>query len=140
MPDDYLDGLEPSDRAVMWARFLETPQPDRRLKVVTVDGRVVGFACFGSCPDFEHAPLGELYAINVDPEYWGRGLGRELLSEVTHELAAFGDTAVLWVVTENTRARDLYESAGWVDDGGRRQDEVLGARVDEMRYRITLQS
>jgi hypothetical protein len=30
MPDEYLDGLEPSDRAAMWARFLETPQQDQR--------------------------------------------------------------------------------------------------------------
>jgi ribosomal protein S18 acetylase RimI-like enzyme len=138
MPDEYLDGLDPRDRAAMWARFLDEPHPDQRLHVVTVDDRVVGFACFGTCPDGEDAPLGELYAINFDPDHWGCGLGRKLLAEVTHELADFGDAAVLWVVPENVRARGLYESAGWVDDGGRRHDEELGARVDEMRYRITL--
>ncbi len=138
MPDAYLDGLEVGDRVAMWARFLEVPQPARRLLVVTVDDRVVGFACFGTCRDVADAPLGELFAINLDPHHWRSGLGRELLSEVTHELLAFGDAAVLWVVPENVRARGLYESAGWVDDGGRRHDEVLGARVDEMRYRITL--
>jgi ribosomal protein S18 acetylase RimI-like enzyme len=138
MPDQYLDGLEISDRVAMWARFLEEPHLDQRLQVVTVDDHVVGFACFGSCRDVEGAPLGELYAINLDPDHWGRGLGRRLLSEVTNELAAFGDAGVLWVVPENARARGLYESAGWVDDGGRRHDEVLGARVDEVRYRITL--
>jgi len=53
-------------------------------------------------------------------------------------LAAFGDAAVLWVVPENVRARAPYESAGWGDDGGRRHDEVLGARVDETRYQITV--
>lgn len=83
-------------------------------------------------------PLGELYSINLDPDHWGRGLGRELLSEVTHELAAFGAAAVLWVVPENMRARALDEPAGWADDGGRRHHEVLGARVDETRYRVTL--
>jgi ribosomal protein S18 acetylase RimI-like enzyme len=138
MPDEYLDGLRASDRSAMWARFLHDPHPDRRLHVVTVEDRVVGFACFGICRDAEDVPLGELYAINLDPEFWGRGLGRKLLSEVTQELGAFGDAAVLWVVPENVRARGLYESAGWLDDGGRRHDEELGARVDEMRYRITL--
>lgn len=49
-PDGYLDGLEPGDRAAMWARFLETPPPDQRLHVVAVDDRVVGFACFGPAP------------------------------------------------------------------------------------------
>ena len=138
MPDDYLDALDPNERAAMWAEFLDRPQPDQRLHVVTADAGVVGFACFGTCRDSEDAALGELYAINLDPSHWGRGLGRRLLSEVVHELAAFGDAAVLWVVPENARARGLYESAGWVDDGGRRHDEVLGARVDEMRYRIRL--
>jgi ribosomal protein S18 acetylase RimI-like enzyme len=138
MPDEYLDGLEPSERAAFWTRFFDTPRPDRRLNVVTVNDRVIGFACFGTCPESEDAPLGELYAINLDPDYWGRGLGRALLSEVTLELGAFGDSAVLWVVPQNVRARGLYEAAGWMDDGGRRRDEVLGARVDEMRYRIML--
>lgn len=32
----------------------------------------------------------------------------------------------------------VYESAGWIDDGGRRHDEVLGAHVNEVRYRTTL--
>jgi len=138
MPDEYLDGLQASDRAAMWERFLAEPRPDQRLHVVTVDDRVIGFACFGSCAEAGEAPLGELYAINLDPDHWGRGLGRKLLSTVTYELPAFGDSAVLWVVPENARARVLYESAGWADDGGRRHDEELGVRVDEMRYRITL--
>jgi len=49
-----------------------------------------------------------------------------------------GGTAL--VVPENDRARGLYESAGWIDDGGRRHDEVFGAHVNEVRYRITLRS
>lgn len=127
---EYLDGLQASDRAAMWARFLQAPRSDR-LHVVTLDDYVVRFACFGTCPDSVDAPLGWLFAINLDPHHWGRGLGRALLSEVMQELVAFGDAAVLWVVPENIRARGLYETAGWVDDGGRRHDDVLGVRVDE---------
>jgi ribosomal protein S18 acetylase RimI-like enzyme len=138
MPDEYLDGLAPTDRAAIWARFFELERADRRLKVVAVDDHVAGFACFGACPDTGDDAVGELFAINLDPNYWGHGLGRQLLSEVTNDLAAFGHEAVLWVVPANARARALYESAGWVDDGGRRHQEVLGAQVDEMRYRTTL--
>ena len=110
MPDEYLDNLNPNDRAAMWARFFEQAQPDRRLKVITFDCQVVGFAFFGACPESPEELLGELFAINLDPEHWERGLGRTLLSEVTHELVAFGDEAVLWVVPQNARARGLYES------------------------------
>lgn len=46
--------------------------------------------------------------------------------------------ASLWVVTTNTRARGLYESEGWSDDGAVRSEDVLGAVVEEMRYRYML--
>ncbi len=90
MPDDYLDGLDESERAAMWARFFELAPADRRLTVVTVDEEVVGFACFARCRDAADDDVAELFAINRDPEHWGRGLGRELLSRVTDELVAFG--------------------------------------------------
>ena len=74
MPDGYLDGLEAADRSAMWARFIEQAPPDRRLVVIAVDDQVVGFACFGRCPDADEEGVAELFAINLDPDYWGRGL------------------------------------------------------------------
>ena len=79
------------------------------------------------------------FAINLEPEYGGRGLGRRLLLEVVDDLRQFGDQAVLWVVPANARARSLYELTGWLDDGGRRQDEEGGAAVDEIGIGHTLQ-
>ena len=95
----------------------------------------VGFAAAG--PEHDgRAGRGELYAINVDPQVWGRGLGRALLRDVTVELAGLGyREAVLWVVPQNDRARWFYESEEWRDDHVRREDEVFGVDVPEMRYR-----
>lgn len=138
MPDAYLDGLDAGERAEMWTQFLERNPADQRLWVVTDDGAVAGFACFGATRDASDTTAAELYAINLDPAYWGRGLGRALLVAATEQLRSFGSSAHLWVVPANARARSLYESAGWVDDGGRRSDDVQGVRVDEMRYRIEL--
>ncbi|MFT3853279.1 MAG: GNAT family N-acetyltransferase [Ilumatobacteraceae bacterium] len=134
MPSAYLDGLDPAERAAMWARFFEAQGADQELRVVAVDGVVVGFACFGRCRDEGAEADAELYAINLHPDHWGRGLGRRLLADVTDRLTAHGSSAVLWVVPENLRARSLYESAGWADDDARRQEDVLGAQVVEMRY------
>ena len=68
--------------------------------------------------DVSDGETGELYAINLDPDHWGRGLGRALLAEVTRGLADVGyHSAVLWVATGNERARRLYESEG-VDGRG----------------------
>ena len=136
MPDAYLDELDVDDRAAYWRRQLLALTPAQRLKVIVDAGVVVGFAVAGPEHDGRAAGIGELYAINLDPQVWGRGLGRVLLRDVTAELAGLGyREAVLWVVPENDRARRLYESERWRDDQVRREDEVFGVVVLEMRYR-----
>jgi ribosomal protein S18 acetylase RimI-like enzyme len=140
MPDDYLDGLQAQDHATRWREHLIAPSPDAELLVVVDDHRVVGFASLGPALDSE-APsdIGQLYAINLDPDVWGRGLGRALLSVATDRLRELGYVeAVLWVVPDNQRARRLYESEGWSDDDTRRVDDVFGVVVADMRYRRLL--
>ena len=140
MPDDYLDGLRAQEHATRWRDHLLAPQWDGTLLVVVEDRRIVGFASFGPTPDDDGASdIGQLYAINLDPDVWGRGLGRALLTETTDRLTELGYVgAVLWVVPENQRARSLYESAGWIADEVRRDDEVFGVIVSQMRYRRPL--
>lgn len=59
-----------------------------------------------------------------------------MLRDMTAELVGLGcREAVLWVVPHNDRARRLYESEGWLDDDVRRDGEVFGVVVPEMRYR-----
>ena len=48
------------------------------------------------------------------------------------------DTATLWVLEDNPRARRFYEREGWNTDGRRRDEEMLGVTVTEVRYRIAL--
>lgn len=141
MPDDYLDGLRGPDHATRWRRHLVAPSSDGELLVLECDPRVVGFASLGPAYDGGAAPsgIGQLYAINLDPDVWGRGLGRALLNVATSRLGALGYVeAVLWVVPQNQRARRLYESDGWTDDDLRRDDEVFGVVVSQMRYRRVL--
>ena len=139
MPDAYLDELNVDDRAAYWRRQLLALLPAQRLKVIFEDGLVVGFAAAGPEHDGRDAGVGELYAINLDPQVWGRGLGRALLRDVTAELAGLGyREAVLWVVPQNDRARRFYESEQWRDDHLHRDDEVFGVVVPEMRYRRPL--
>ena len=64
-----------------------------------------------------------------------------MLRDVTAELAGLGyREAVLWVVPQNDRARRLYESEEWRNDHVRRDDEVFGVVVPEMRYRRPLRT
>lgn len=138
MPDEYLDGLQADDRIEMWRGILG--QSDRSpLLVAVVADEVVGFAAFGEERTSTATPCGELYALNLDPDHWGRGIGRMVLQRATEALSAMGyQEAVLWVVPQNERARALYESEGWVTDGGVSTEEILGVTVTDIRYRRSL--
>ena len=46
--------------------------------------------------------------------------------------------AVLWVLIGNERAKRFYRLDGWIPDGQRRDEEVHGITVDELRYRRPL--
>ena len=140
MPDDYLAGLSVDDRAQMWERSIGAPRPGQVVLVVADDGGVQGFAVFGPEEnDPEEVEVAEIQGINVDPAAWGRGLGRRLLRRCTEVLLSQGyRQAVLWVVPANSRARGLYESENWRADGAEREDELLGVRVRDMRYRLEL--
>jgi len=101
-------------------------------------GRVVAFAVVGPAQDPEGA--GELYAITVDPDHWGTGVGSALLAAAQAELARLGYAeAVLWVLPDNARGRRFYQVAGWTTDGTQRSSEVRGVVVPEVRYRRLLQ-
>ncbi len=135
--DAYLDGLDPKERAKAWRERLEGPRGAGKRTLVVCSDELVGFASVG--PDRDGAGVGELYAINLDPDSWGKGAGRSLLRAATEALAVLGHTeAVLWVVRTNARARRFYEGAGWRPDGAEEVREVFGQRADEVRYRIAL--
>lgn len=139
MPDEYLDGLQAHDRVEMWRdRISRSDLPP--LLVAAMADDVVGFAALGAeQPPTSSPSCGQLYAINLDPDHWGHGIGRALLRRATDALLAMGyQEAVLWVVPENQRARSLYESEGWFADGGLSTEEILGVTVTDMRYRRPL--
>jgi GNAT superfamily N-acetyltransferase len=146
LPQDYLDRLDPADPdRVDWRRrdLDQAGWTAGGTLVAVSDGRVAGFAHTGPTRDDDDAAdparVGEVYAIYVLPEAWGTGLGRELMAAAAGELAAAGfESAALWVLESNARARRFYELAGWTADGSSKQADVAGATVTEVRYRRAL--
>lgn len=62
------------------------------------------------------AGLGEVYAIGVDPDHAGRGIGRALLQAGLDRLRARGvRTVLLYVEADNAPALTLYRSMGFAD-------------------------
>jgi ribosomal protein S18 acetylase RimI-like enzyme len=120
-----------------WRSRLRVPPPGWSTFVCEDDGRVVGFVSVG--PSRDEDGFGELYAIYVEPESWSGGAGRALIEAAEEELAAGYDSALLWVLEDNPRARNFYERAGWFADGARKAEERFGVRAPEVRYRKDFQ-
>ena len=115
LPAELLAGLDADgDR---WERAIASDEIETDLLVVEDEGRICGFSVHG--PDRTGAPgTGEIVAIYLHPDVWGRGWGRVLIEAAEDDLRRFGfERAVLWVLTTNERARRFYEHVGWVDDG-----------------------
>ena len=127
MPDSFLAGLSVESRAASWARHIGNGAGP--VLVAEEDGVIAGFAAFGP---------GRLYALYLLPEYWGRGLGRALHDRVVEGLP--GDSAVLWVLSTNERAKAFYVRQGWVDDGATQTETIDEGRVtlEERRFRRSL--
>jgi RimJ/RimL family protein N-acetyltransferase len=143
MPAEVLGRVTVERRTERWTRILaDGVGPSERIDVAEAEGQVVGFAHTGPCRDEDAAyGLGELYAINVAPAWWGKGAGPALLEAARHSLAAAGfGSAVLWVLPGNARARRFYEARGWISDGEAREIRLGGTPIPEVRYTIDLRA
>jgi GNAT superfamily N-acetyltransferase len=138
LPDDYLDGLRPEERATHYT--FGTSEPGVPFTVVAVqETAVVGFATTAADDGTAGRGVGELLALYVDPDHWGTGVGRALVADARARLRRAGSReAVLWVLVGNERAERFYRADGWAPDGARREEEVWGVSADEIRYRRAL--
>jgi GNAT superfamily N-acetyltransferase len=109
---------------------------------VLVDGPADVVGLVHVCPSRDEdagEDVGEVTAIYVSPELWGRGAGRSLMKRATDGLRGAGFTeATLWVLDTNARARQFYESGGWSADGAEKLDDRRGFRMVEVRYRRSI--
>jgi GNAT superfamily N-acetyltransferase len=73
--------------------------------VAELDGEIAGFAAVVG---------GELDGLFVEPDLWGRGIGRALAGAATHEARNRG---LALSVVANPRARPFYEHCGFSVEG-----------------------
>jgi GNAT superfamily N-acetyltransferase len=73
--------------------------------VAEIDGRIAGFSAVVG---------GELDGLFVEPELWGRGIGRALADAAVHDARRRGYT--LWVIASPS-ARGFYERCGFSLEG-----------------------
>ena len=99
--------------------------------IIAKDGeRVIGFAQYGkyNYDDLENA--GEIIALYVLADYYGKGIGYRLMQEAMQYLSDYPQIA-LFVIKDNQRAIDFYTRYGFRFDGQEGMTQI-GATVARM--------
>ncbi|MBP6818373.1 MAG: GNAT family N-acetyltransferase [Ferrovibrio sp.] len=141
MPDSYLDALSLEQRTQFWTHLLAEPDPDRLVLLLEAEnGTLGGFLSAGRPVDLPPGGAavyrGEVHAMNILPSLQGRGHGRRLLVHAANWLSGRRLTPFfLWVLADNTRARDFYEILGGMP-ASRRRITIGGAPLTEIAYQF----
>ena len=91
------------------------------------DDLVSGFASIGASRDLRG--WGEIWAIYVAPDAWGRGIGSALFADAMATFTGWSMPSVmLWVLEGNTRAMQFYQGGGFVLDGKRKIEDGYAQR------------
>jgi GNAT superfamily N-acetyltransferase len=133
-PPGYFEGFTVSRRTTAWRTIIADQADRERLIVGEESEHSAGYAHFGCSRDAgATSSVGELYSLYVAPAHWQRGFGTQLLQASVCGLAHMHfDTATLWVLAQNRRAREFYERFGWTPDGAEKQAHPA---MTEIRYR-----
>ena len=110
-------------------RFFSQKYPENTL--IAMDGKkVVGFISYGNFRD-EAIQAGEIIALYVLKDYYGKGVSKQLMHAAFVALDQFSEI-YLWVLKENKRAIAFYQKMGFTFDG---QEQILdlGKPVKELR-------
>lgn len=96
-------------------------QKYRENTLIAIDGmKVVGFISYGNFRD-ETIQAGEIIAVYVLKDYYGKGIAQKLMKEALTTLEQFSEI-FLWVLKENKRAIAFYQKMGFTVDG---QEKIL---------------
>jgi len=110
-----------------------------RTWLVSADEQPCGYVvCGPSVEDDGASHWGAVYDLFVDPDHWGRGIGRVLIGAAREDLSERGSrTAILHTYKDNAEARAFYERLGWWADG-REFSSGPPFELDTLRYRMEL--
>ena len=127
--DDLLPAEFQETMTLDRCRFFSQKYPENTL--IAMDGKkVVGFISYGNYRD-ETIQAGEIIALYVLKDYYGKGVSKQLMHAAFVALDQFSEI-YLWVLKDNKRAIAFYQKMGFTFDG---QEKILklGKPVKELR-------
>jgi len=138
IPGPFLENLSVAARTQGWRKSLEAGR--LRVLLAYVEQAAVGWIAFGASRDADKdGTWAEVEALYILPAAWGQGVGKCLSDAARHILEAAGYANVmLWVLSENQRARAFYQHIGFVCDESSKAIEIGGAPLIETRYGCAL--
>ncbi|MCC6573508.1 MAG: GNAT family N-acetyltransferase [Planctomycetes bacterium] len=141
LPQALLEALSVEERVDRWKKNLGAKPDSRRNWVSLAGDRITGFVSAGPSrdKDTDAATTGEIFGIYLLKEFWGAGVGREMMRIGISYLAALPSREViLWVLSNNARTRKFYETAGFAPDGSEKSEVRWGCKTHEVRYRAPM--
>ena len=127
--DDLLPADFQETMTLEKCRFFSQKYPENTL--IAMDGKkVVGFISYGNFRD-EAIQAGEIIALYVLKDYYGKGVSKQLMHAAFVALDQFSEI-YLWVLKDNKRAIAFYQKMGFTFDD---QEKILklGKPVKELR-------
>lgn len=95
------------------------------LIVAKHEGRVIGFIGYGDRGN-EAPNTGEIFALYVLSEYYGKGVAQQLMKTGLEQLNNYSQIC-LWVLKENKKAIRFYQKCGFIPDGQELNSPNIGA-------------
>lgn len=117
MPDSVLDGPLLQEHRTLWRRMLSSRGGfgDDGHPWLAIDraGRVIGFSAYGPVRGSSWTHDAEIYALYVETNWHGQGLGRALVQQTARSLLAqHRRSLLLWALEDNHKARAFYSRLG----------------------------
>ena len=133
VPDEVLDNLSVEDGVEKFKKYLENK--NSFFYCAIYDDRIIGHFNFCKSRDEDKLNAGEIVGFYSIEEFWGKGVGREMMNFATDKLKHMGyDEIILWVLEDNNSARRFYEKCGFIFDGTRKEI-IIGKSLIEIRYK-----
>lgn len=123
MPQEYLNQISIEKRISNWQEWIDTPGP-RTTFVIGDDENLIGFCIFGPVQKDKTNDLhtysaeGEILSLNIHPENWRCGYGKQLcLAVIQESVQRQWKNLSLWTLKSNEPAKRFYQTLEFSSTG-----------------------
>ena len=131
VPQNYLDGMDVKARQKKWEEIFRENAANNNLYLAFDGAKPIGFISFGRGRDQELLDSGEIYAVYLLREAWGKAAGYTLFKTAEQKLSEQGlNRLYLWVLNSNENALNAYQRWGGKVDNNMTKGAVIGGRYN----------